>query len=239
MGFFYIRRFNPYNDSIFEKSENYTWYLVMKVNLDRYKGEFELLRRGLLIGCLILFPFLGIVGWVLGRSLVKNRWYLKFLKESATHDGMTGLLNHNAVLEQLDYLIKLYQRNKKPINVAYIDLNNLKTINDTKGYEAGDLLITTLSTSIKVVIRDSDIASRVGGDEFLILFPELGEEDAKAVMLRIHKEFETEGLNLLDQKTSFSWGISSWNHNGDSREDLLDRADKSMYEMKKIQHMEH
>jgi diguanylate cyclase (GGDEF)-like protein len=181
---------------------------------------------------LFLSPFLSILGWFLGRSVVKNRWYTRKLEKNATHDDMTGLLNHQGGMEQLDYLINLMARGENILCAAFLDLNELKVVNDTMGHELGDRLIIALSLSIQHAVRNSDVAARIGGDEFVIFFPDLDKENSRMVLERIKEEFTKRSLEVLGWISHFSWGLSQWIPEKDTAESFIARADKAMYKMK-------
>ena len=231
-GVFFILRFNPNEQTFYTISTSIFWYLVIMVPHENYVSGNILLNRAILMGILFISPFFIFIGLIMGRSLIRNRYYMKRLEKSATHDDMTGLLNHQAVMEQLDYLIHLTTRQKNNLCSAFIDLNDLKKINDTMGHEQGDLLIKTMSESILSVVRNTDIAARIDGDEFLIILPDLSEENSRIVLERIKKDFGNKGSVFFGFETQFSWGISQWELNNDSPEKFIARADKAMYLMK-------
>ena len=231
-GIVYVREFDPNTESVFKNTTIMNWYLIMIVPYVNYNSQNILLNRAILMGLLFVSPFLILIGSVLGRSIIRNRWYMKRLERSATHDDMTGLLNHQAVMDQLDYLINLASRQQITICSAFLDLNDLKRINDTMGHDKGDLLIVAMSQSIKIAVRNTDIAARIGGDEFIIFFPDMSPDNSRLVLERIKEEFATRGQIIFGWETQFSWGISQWEHGNDSAENFIARADKAMYLMK-------
>lgn len=232
-GEFYYRIFNPLEGSIFQPSEPMTWYLLILQHRDTINANFRHLNRGMVIALVFILPLLMVTGFLLGRSTSRNRWYLKQLEKTAIHDGMTGLLNHQAMLDRLSYLINLSIRRGDPLCAAFIDLNDLKKINDSLGHKNGDLLIKTLARTLNSLLRNTDVAARIGGDEFLVIFPGLTEDNASKVMERISADFSARGEYIFQRKTTFSWGTAQWNPGDDSMEQFIGRADNSMYEMKK------
>lgn len=232
-GVFYSQNFDPIEGTSFHFSEHRRWYLIMHVSMENIKQDRILLTRALFIGNLILIPLLAYLGWSLGVSRFRNRRYIATLQRMATHDDRTGLFNHQGAREQLDLLIQLCQRNNQSLSVAFLDVNGLKKVNDTLGHKMGDKLIVAMSQSIKEVIRGSDVAARIGGDEFLIVFPEMEKTYVETVMERIQENFHNKGHDLLGSHCSFSWGISQWEKGKDSSESIISRADKKMYHMKK------
>ena len=118
------------------------------------------------------------------------------------------------------------ERYNNPLSLAFIDIDNLKKINDKKGHLAGDKVILETAKILKKTSRESDIIFRYGGDEFIILLPETNEIGAK--------EFEERLGNELKQATfcQFSFGISTWKK-GIKLRNLINEADKNMLEKKK------
>ena len=164
---------------------------------------------------------------------MKNKWYLRSLEESATLDGMTGLFNHRAAMEQLEYQVNVAIRSGRPLSLAYIDLNDLKPVNDSLGHEGGDQMIIAAADSITNSIRKTDIAARVGGDEFVVIFPGLLSDNAREAICRIELLYAQKGHELFKRELSLSWGVSLWEGENDTAETLISRADTAMYAMKK------
>jgi diguanylate cyclase (GGDEF)-like protein len=100
------------------------------------------------------------------------------------------------------------------------------------GHELGDRLIIALSLSIQHAVRNSDVAARIGGDEFVIFFPDLDKENSRMVLERIKEEFTKRSLEVLGWISHFSWGLSQWIPEKDTAESFIARADKAMYKMK-------
>lgn len=231
-GILFTNSFNLEESSIFDQNVEKIWHLVMMVSHKNYYREHKLLSRAILLVILFISPFPIFIGWIMGRAIVRNRWYTRKLEKSATHDDMTGLLNHQGAMEQLDFLINLTSRGENPLCTAFLDLNELKIVNDTLGHETGDRLIVTLSLAILHAVRNTDVAARIGGDEFIIFFPDLDEDNSRMVLERIKEEFSSKSRNVLGRESHFSWGISQWDPHNDSAERFISRADKAMYKMK-------
>ncbi|AOT71825.1 GGDEF domain-containing protein [Geosporobacter ferrireducens] len=152
---------------------------------------------------------------------------------SATMDEMTGTYNRKVGLEELEKILFHVDTSKKHC-VAFIDIDGLKTINDTYGHNEGDNTIKSIAKVLLSSIRDSDIVCRYGGDEFLIIFKNCTEEVAGKIIARMYKE-----LKKLDSKNpkpytlSFSYGIASFCSNPASNVvDILALADQKMYAYK-------
>jgi diguanylate cyclase (GGDEF)-like protein len=156
------------------------------------------------------------------------------LQHIALHDSLTGLPNRTLVHDRLKYSISQAKRSKKPLSVMMIDLDRFKSINDSLGHHAGDILLQTIGNRIQGLLRDSDTTSRLGGDEFAIILPETDSESAKIVASRINEIVEApiylEGHNC---STAASIGIASCPEHGDDPMELLKHADVAMYAAKK------
>src|SRR5690554_4075278 len=98
----------------------------------------------------------------------------------AHHDSLTGLINRSVLNERIRQTIGLAQRSKDPFAVLFIDLNAFKQVNDTHGHEVGDVLLQQVSQRIKKQLRDTDTFARIGGDEFVVLLPQI--KDRQGVM---------------------------------------------------------
>ena len=155
----------------------------------------------------------------------------RLLEQKAFVDAHTGLPNKNACNELL---------NKKdiitdPTACIMFDLNNLKTVNDTMGHSAGDQLIMNFSKLLRSVIPEKDFVGRYGGDEFVAVIRDMPKEDVIGLLEKLKEEvddFNDHGKNI---KISYAYG---WAFSDDYTEctlrTLFDRADKHMYENKRL-----
>ena len=116
--------------------------------------------------------------------------------------------------------------------MGFIDVNDLKKMNDQQGHAAGDNLIQGAATVITNVIRSTDLAGRLGGDEFLIAFIDCTEEGANIIMNRIESEFHSLGMLTMGKPWSLSYGCTALINNDDNAASMIKRADSKMYEHK-------
>jgi diguanylate cyclase (GGDEF)-like protein len=139
------------------------------------------------------------------------------LQEAARTDALTGLLNRRALEEILPEIRQEALTLGEPLTLIYWDLNGLKAINDREGHAAGDQALKSLAQALKRLSRQRDLAFRLGGDEFVSLHLGLGEEDARALILRLRE--------------SLPYGVAagSLEVGEGSLEDLLAEADRRMY----------
>lgn len=212
--------------------------LVMAmVNLKVNKIEVEL-------RFFILPIFLGaLLGTIITYFSVKRARYLeemvkektKELEYYASIDEMTNIYNRRIGLEMLRNHFNLSKRQKDSLAICLVDIDGLKYINDNFGHTMGDKLIKDISRILKSSIRESDIVSRMGGDEFLIIFPRCSADDAREVMRRLTEKIKR--YNEVSQncyKASVSFGVSGFSGNDDRTiKEVLVEADNKMYTMKK------
>jgi diguanylate cyclase (GGDEF)-like protein len=155
----------------------------------------------------------------------------------AHHDPLTGLPNRALFWAQFSRTLHEAQRERRKVTVAYIDLDNFKTINDTLGHAAGDEVLRSLAVRMGNCIRASDLLVRLGGDEFAIVFSNPGHDELGVIrrlqQLRaaVAEPLEIEGQNLV---ATCSMGVAFFPQDGATPEALLARADKAMYEAKNM-----
>ena len=157
------------------------------------------------------------------------------LKRLAHYDTLTGAYNRGYGLELLQRELKLAKRNKSSLLLAYTDLDNLKDINDEFSHEEGDRVMVQVAKLFKSILREVDIITRMGGDEFLVIFLDSSLNEIPIIRERLSKELTR--LNQLSKKPykiEFSTGFSNYDPvNPLSMDELIRIADEKMYEEKK------
>ncbi|MBU4227538.1 diguanylate cyclase, partial [bacterium] len=157
------------------------------------------------------------------------------LKRLAHYDTLTGAYNRGYGLELLQRQIKLSKRDKSPLLLAYSDLDNLKDINDEFSHEEGDRVMVQVAKLFKSILREVDIITRMGGDEFLVIFLDSSLNEIPIIKKRLSKELTR--LNKISKKPykiKFSTGFSNYDPaNPQSMDELIRIADQMMYEEKK------
>ncbi len=158
----------------------------------------------------------------------------------AIHDELTGLYNRFYFIEQLKKALYLAQRHQRYGAVLFIDLDNFKVINDTTGHKAGDALLKMIAKKLKNALREEDVLARFGGDEFVVLIEDLGEDEGQAVKLVrrvVDKLLSSIAYgHIVDQKVyqvTASIGIALFHHGEIEIDDILRYADSAMYEAKR------
>ena len=164
------------------------------------------------------------------ESLAKVESLASEVYKLAALDQLTGLYNRRSGEQRLAEEMSRAQRHGRPLTVLLMDLDGLKAVNDRYGHAAGDTVIKYFSDRVQRAIRGSDLAVRLGGDEFMAILPECKCEEVDRVLGRIQGldfEFDEEKVRLR-----FSSGWSDLRPT-DSMQELLRRADMALYEDKR------
>lgn len=158
----------------------------------------------------------------------------KKLEFYAFTDPMTGVSNRRTGLMILEKELSMISIRNAPLSVCFIDVDNLKVVNDNYGHGEGDQLINFIASSIKTSIRTSDTVSRIGGDEFLIIFPSCCEIDAKRLIKNIYSKLDKyNNKNEKPFKYSFSYGIIEITKDMKLNvNNVIKAADENMYQNK-------
>ncbi|MDR3793655.1 MAG: diguanylate cyclase [Terracidiphilus sp.] len=156
------------------------------------------------------------------------------LREQAIRDALTGLYNRQPLNEFFDREIRIAIRSKRPISVVLADMDHFKTVNDTYGHQAGDDALIAFSKLLRNSSRATDICCRYGGEEFLILYPDMPLDLAIARTDRIRAIFEKTAIasGAARFHLTASFGISAFPLHGSTRETLIAAADHALYAVK-------
>ncbi|HOZ73161.1 MAG TPA: diguanylate cyclase [Spirochaetales bacterium] len=175
---------------------------------------------------------------VLNRALSdeKRRLERATLKIShlANHDTLTGLPNRRLLVELMDKSVETARRTGSKIGVVFMDLDDFKPINDQFGHTAGDSALVAMADRIRGLVRASDIVARIGGDEFLAIITNIQHrDDVERVARKVIEECGTPlTFSGASWKVGVSIGIALFPDDGESIEDLVNRADSAMYRVK-------
>lgn len=143
-------------------------------------------------------------------------------------DILTGLRNRLAFSEQASMALSLCKRSARPVALAYIDLDNFKNVNDSLGHARGDTLLQTCGKVITESLRATDIAARIGGDEFVVLLPETTADDAVALCKRLLHALEA-SADFRAASVTASIGIVTEEAASSDIDQLVQHADRRMY----------
>ena len=166
----------------------------------------------------------------LRRQLAENHDHSQLLRNLAMVDPLTGLYNRRAGEQRMAAEIARCSRKADPLTILLLDLNKFKEINDTLGHLAGDLVLKEFGAALQKAIRGSDIAVRMGGDEFLVVLPDCRADQVQHVLTRL----ATFSVEWQGQKTTvpFSAGWRQYEL-GESPMELLKAADEALYANKR------
>jgi diguanylate cyclase (GGDEF)-like protein/PAS domain S-box-containing protein len=153
------------------------------------------------------------------------------IKHQAQHDALTDLPNRKLFMDFLALELAQARRNRRFLAVLFLDLDRFKQINDTLGHAAGDLLLQAVAQRLKRCVRESDTVARIGGDEFNVLMPDMAQsDDVGTVVRKIMGVFQHPFLlDNVEIDATTSVGISMFPEDGDSCEELVQKADSAMY----------
>lgn len=166
----------------------------------------------------------------LRRQLAEKQGHSDLLRSLAMLDPLTGLYNRRFAEQRLAAEVSRSERKGHPLTVLTLDLNNFKEINDTYGHAAGDQVLQEFAVQLNKVIRGSDLAVRLGGDEFLVLLPECTLDELKLVVGRLGiLEVEWQGQKI---PVTFSAGWKQY-QSGERPEEMLAGADHILYTRKR------
>ena len=184
-----------------------------------------------------LFALLCIVvlGIYLIIQILQQKRKSTELIEVVSRDELTGILNRQFGLRYLKEKIE-QKRDDEELTICYIDINNLKYVNDNFGHDVGDLMICHIVNHFKKVLYPECKIIRMGGDEFLAVFPDFSEKEVEAIVEMIQQSSNRDKPEALQNiSVSFSYGIAHPDLQLQSNlmESLLQTADQKMYEYKR------
>jgi len=159
------------------------------------------------------------------------RGLLRREEELSRRDDLTGAINRRAFTELLSAEILRMSRYGRNFSLAYLDLDDFKSVNDLRGHASGDRLLRLVGEELRKTIRSSDVVARLGGDEFAILLPETDAVSAEAVIRKVQgmiDELFREGR----WDVTMSIGLLTWENPPDSCDQALRKADALMYRAK-------
>ncbi len=171
---------------------------------------------------------------IISRDISEQKELEEHLRYMALHDGLTGLPNRTHLYTHLYQVLEEAKEKQYLIAVLYLDIDGFKAVNDTFGHEQGDKLLIEIGKILKNTIRSTDLAARVGGDEFIIflnniLNPDSAQQIAEKIINKLAEPI------IIDEQPvvlTTSLGISLFPQHGDEIELLIKHADQAMYQVK-------
>lgn len=216
----------------------------------RFNAQFTIITAAFLtVGTWIVVDFLsgrfpfGVIAYVwnftsrllillIAENLLSNikKTHLQVYQISR-RDPLTNALNSRAFKELAEHEIYRSMRSGKAMSIVFLDVDNFKLVNDTLGHSAGDELLIKIVKSINLTVRKSDVFARIGGDEFVILLPETGQDAAKIIIQKLRTV-----LSNIHAKenwpVTFSIGVLTCTEMPASADAMIGMADKLMYTVK-------
>lgn len=173
---------------------------------------------------IVMFLIVVTISWFTGKQYDKAKYF-------SEKDVLTGIYNRRFVESFFLKIKSMTERNDQMFAVLVVDVNNFKMINDALGHKEGDKVLKVISNELEESVRDTDIVARWGGDEFIILSPDIKKkENAGDIINRIHHNLGNISFNNIE--ISVSIGASIYPNEGKTFDELLSIADKNMYDMK-------
>lgn len=178
--------------------------------------------------------FIGMV-----RDITQRKKAEEEVRQLAFYDALTRLPNRRLLLDRLQQTLANTDRHHRHSALLFLDLDNFKNLNDSAGHDRGDLLLQQVAGRLNQAVRQGDTIARLGGDEFVVMLEDLAidshdaanqaEVVAEKLLAELNRSFDLDGL---EYHSSTSIGITLFNDQSHSREDLLKQADMAMYKAK-------
>lgn len=202
-------------------------YLLVEAKL----GDFTKDVKNIFYLNLLLSLAVSILIIIILVFLIKN--YTNKLEYLAGNDLLTNMNNRRVFKDKLQHQILLHKRNKQPLSLVFIDIDNFKIINDKRGHEVGDKVLIRIANILKENIRQTDLICRWGGEEFIITYINSSLEDSFVVTEKIRSLIESDYIlqDLNKATITSSFGLIQLSDD-DNIDTLINRADKSMYKAK-------
>ena len=173
--------------------------------------------------------FVGVID-----DVTQERRYLEELEHQATHDELTGLCNRNLLRDRLGQAIAMAERGGHPMGVLFLDLDRFKLVNDSLGHAVGDELLKSVAKRLLGCIREVDTLARHGGDEFVLVLPQLESPETCAICAQRLLAVTGEALKIGGEelRITLSIGIATYPRDGCDADSLLKNADAAMFRAK-------
>ncbi len=178
------------------------------------------------------------------KTLLKKKFYLNRLQlhleaamTTAILDGLTGLYNHNYLQRFLELELKKSARHRYPVGFLLVDIDDFKACNDSFGHLTGDQILKEVSLVLQGALRDTDLASRYGGEEFAVVLPYCDKQNAQRVAERVREQIAahpfSEKIDEFQGGLTVSIGVAAYPEDAATPQDLIRRADRMLYAAKK------
>jgi len=225
-----------------DDSEHITSEVISAVEkFGKWSGEVRMLHKDGHIGWIesMCIPFfdeneqmIGALG--INRDITDRKKETERLSYLAHYDYLTGIPNRYLLLDRISHLINQSARDKNKFALLYIDVDDFKIINDTKGHAFGDEVLQETALRLKQAIRNSDTVARIGGDEFVVLLEKISNENDVLNMIEVLTNSLNKVFCIQNEELRFRCSIGSalYPDEGKTTDALLAAADKAMYKIK-------
>jgi diguanylate cyclase (GGDEF)-like protein/PAS domain S-box-containing protein len=213
--------------------------LPQQTTFDNYEVEHDFVtigRRTLLLNARQIEQEVGKERIILLaiEDITERKKHEEKIQQMAFHDSLTGLPNRKLFSDRLGIVLAQAKRNKKKVGIVMLDLDNFKDVNDTLGHDVGDILLKAVAERLSGTLRKSDTVARFGGDEFVLIFPDMevieeAIQVAQKIIDRFHKPFLIDTHQLV---VTTSIGIAVYPNDGMDEKILMKNADIAMYQAK-------
>ncbi|MBI3285816.1 MAG: GGDEF domain-containing protein [Burkholderiales bacterium] len=218
-----------------ENAEKLVLLLLIPVLAARAIPAFPLLQFYVMVlpALMVSVYFKGMVD----RIIEANHAYRQQIEALANRDALTGCFNRRYFMEQATRLLKQGQRSGLPTSLLMLDIDHFKSVNDRYGHAAGDLALRAVAQRLGATLRETDLAARIGGEEFVVLLPDTAREPALTAAERLRLAIQDAGVSVpgLPEplRVSASLGVALTLADGDTLDALLERADQALYAAKR------
>jgi diguanylate cyclase (GGDEF)-like protein len=173
---------------------------------------------------------------VLRGQLDRSRARIARLERLADEDALVPVANRRAFVRELSRMVSTARRYGTGIAVLYLDIDNMKRVNDTFGHSAGDTVITHVASILLGSVRGSDVVGRLGGDEFGVVLANTNEESARAKAKQLSRTIAATPVRIGNQRitTRITYGVCALEAGNDAQA-MIEKADRAMY-ARKVRH---
>jgi diguanylate cyclase (GGDEF)-like protein len=148
-------------------------------------------------------------------------------------DSLTGIANRRIFLESLGGAISFAQRHQTPLSIIMADLDDFKSVNDTFGHKAGDRVLQAFAILLMENSRQEDLAARFGGEEFIMMLPGAGAEEAAVLGERVRRHWQEMTSPGFSIRVTASFGVATYQP-GETLDGFIERADQALYDAKML-----
>lgn len=181
----------------------------------------------------VLIPIINsTIFFILAYIRIKFKRMNEQLIDLVNHDPLTGIYNRRYFDTFIEQSISTFFRDKTPFQIIMFDIDHFKRINDTYGHPCGDYILKVLASLINNEIRELDIFTRIGGEEFAIILPETNIKDGEKIARKIREMIEEFPFHYHNISIQVTISIGLATYNGESLEELMDRVDSALYKAK-------